>query len=145
MWNHFLSSDHLSEHRIGLVVIELPCVRFTFPTRIICKGISDFVTGCSCGGWRCGLTTWLLYVSPLFNKTVWNELIGKCHVLENSFFLVLCKYNNSIHWYTQPNFWGSLTPIRNVQWASSWKGCILITKHCTILQFCMIICFKIFW
>ena len=41
----------------------------TSPTRIFCRGVSSFVTGCPCGVWGHGLTSALasMYVSSLIN------------------------------------------------------------------------------
>ena len=41
----FLSTDFLWEYWIELVAIELACIKFTFPTRVIIRGVSDLVTG----------------------------------------------------------------------------------------------------
>ena len=40
----------LSEYRIELFLLERPCIVATFPTtcRIVCRGVSSFVTGCPC-------------------------------------------------------------------------------------------------
>ena len=38
-----------------LFVMEFTCIRFTFPTRILCQGLSGFVTGCPSDVWWHGL------------------------------------------------------------------------------------------
>ena len=42
---------------------------FTFPTRIFYRGVPGFATDCPCGVWCRGLTTFPLYVCPLFWKS----------------------------------------------------------------------------
>ena len=64
----FYPWDFLWECWNELVAMELPCAAITFPTRILWRVVSAFVTGCPCGGGR-GLTTcpcisanyWLVY------------------------------------------------------------------------------------
>ena len=41
--------------------MDLPCMGFTFPTRIFCVDVSDFVTGYPCGVWSPGLTLWSVH------------------------------------------------------------------------------------
>ena len=49
--------------------MELPCIMFTFPTKIFWRGGSGLVTGCPFGSWVSGLTTSPLYVGPIFLQT----------------------------------------------------------------------------
>ena len=62
--------DILLEYWIEHVTFRLLYVTFTFPTRIFCRGVPGFATGCPCGIWFRGLTTCLLYVGPLFGNLV---------------------------------------------------------------------------
>ena len=41
----FLTLDSLWDYRIELVAMGLPCIVFTFPTKIFCQGVSGFVNG----------------------------------------------------------------------------------------------------
>ena len=51
-------------------------VTSSYSTRIFYRGVSGFATGCTCGVWCRGLTTCLLYVSPIFgNRHVNNRLV----------------------------------------------------------------------
>ena len=65
--------DILLEYWIEHVTIGLLYVMFTFPIRIFYRVVPGFVTDCPCGVWCRGLTTCLLYVSPLFGNLVQNE------------------------------------------------------------------------
>ena len=49
--------------------MELPCIMLTFPTKIFCRGVSGFVSGCLFGFGVSGLTTSPLYVGPIFLQT----------------------------------------------------------------------------
>ena len=51
-----------------------PCVNFTSSTAIFYKGVPGFTTGCPCGVWCRGLTTWLLYGS-LFYTWFWMTVV----------------------------------------------------------------------
>ena len=62
---------------------------FTFPTTIICKGVSVFVTCCPCGVWCHGLTTSALYVHLLFGISILNELV-----------INLIKYRQVLFYYS---------------------------------------------
>ena len=42
---------------VELIDMEVPHIGITFPTCIICSGVSYFVTCCPCGVWCCALTT----------------------------------------------------------------------------------------
>ena len=53
---------------IGHLTVKLLWFMFRFSTRIIYRIIPGFVTDCPCGVWCRGLTTHLLYVSPLFRN-----------------------------------------------------------------------------
>ena len=68
----FLYLSLLWEYSIELFAKELPCIRFTFSTRIIWKGIFWFMTGCLCSVVCCGLTTCPFYDGPLFAKDLMN-------------------------------------------------------------------------
>ena len=46
---------------------------FTLPTGIFYMGVSGFATDCPCGIWCRGLTTYHLYVGPLFGYLVLND------------------------------------------------------------------------
>ena len=65
----------------SLVVMELLGIKSTFPTRIICRGVSGFMTSCSCGVWFSELTVCPLYVGPLFHKAVLDELVCKFNLI----------------------------------------------------------------
>ena len=39
----------------------------------ILQGVPGFATGCTCGVWRRGLTSCLLYMGPCFWSLVWND------------------------------------------------------------------------
>ena len=65
--------------------MELPCTGFTFLTRILCSGVTCFVTGCPCGVWCRWLTTCLLYVGPILGKSILNWLMCKSDRTVNSF------------------------------------------------------------
>ena len=56
------------EYWIELVTMEPPCTWLTFPARIICRGVSGFGTGCPCGVWCRGLTTY-----PTCSSTFWQS------------------------------------------------------------------------
>ena len=58
----FLLIEHIS---FGLLY-----VMFTFPTRILYRGVPGFATDCLCGVCCRGLTTCPLYVGPLFGNLV---------------------------------------------------------------------------
>ena len=57
-------------HDIGHIFFGLLYVMFTFPTRIIYRGVPGFATDCPSGVWCRGLTTCSLYVGPLFGNLV---------------------------------------------------------------------------
>ena len=82
-----------------LVAMELSSIRFTFPTRIISRGVSGFVTGCPYGVQCCGLTICPLNIGPLFGKCILYEFLCKFDIVKNSFplscFTFLCI--DSIH------------------------------------------------
>ena len=61
--------DILLEYWIGHVSFGLLYVMFTFPTRIVYRGVPGFATDCPCGVWCRGLTTCPLYVDPFFWKS----------------------------------------------------------------------------
>ena len=71
-----LSSDLLWKYWIEFVVMELPCAKFTFPIRILCRGVSDYVPGCLYGMW-CLINSLSLVCLPTFAKAILNELVSK--------------------------------------------------------------------
>ena len=62
--------DILLEYWIEHVSFGLLYVMFTFPTRIFYRGVPGFASDCPCGVWCRGLTTYFLYVGPLFGNLV---------------------------------------------------------------------------
>ena len=85
----FLSLDLFCVYRIELAVMELPCAGLTFPTKILCIGVSGFVAVCPSGV----RYTCLLYVDPIFVKIILNNLVCKFDRMENNFL------NQSIYVY----------------------------------------------
>ena len=57
----FLSSHLLWEYWIELFALGIPFIRFTFQTRIRCRGVWGFLNGCPFDVWRHGLKTCLRY------------------------------------------------------------------------------------
>ena len=55
------------------VTFGLLYVMFRVSTRIFYSGIPGLATDCLCDAWCRGLTTFLLYVGPLFGNLVWNN------------------------------------------------------------------------
>ena len=74
----FLPLDLLSECRIQHGAIGPLYVTSSHSTWIFCRGVSCFATDCPCGVWCRGLTTYLLYVGPLFGNRFLNnsEAVG---------------------------------------------------------------------
>ena len=70
--------------------LRTPYVMFKFPTRIFYGGVPGFAIGCPYGVWCRGLTTWLLYVGPLFGNLVENDSRFVCLNLIFMFQIVLC-------------------------------------------------------
>ena len=61
----------------------------TFRTTIICKDASGFVTGCPCHVWCSELTTYPLYVDPLFGQSILNNSWScEFNIVENNFSLL---------------------------------------------------------
>ena len=83
-----LSSDLLWEYRIEPDAMELPCVKFTFPTKIICRSVPDCVTDCPCGVWWRGLITCPLYVGLFLGKVILSELVYKFDIVKTRFFIM---------------------------------------------------------
>ena len=79
-----LSLNILFEYSTEQVTFGLLCVMFRFSSRMFCKGVSGFATGCPCDVWYRALTTCLLYVGPLLGNLVWS----------NSRFVNLTKWIN---------------------------------------------------
>ena len=66
-----MTSDMLWEYRTELVAVEFPCVVFTFPPNLFCRGVSSFVT--------CGRDVWApapVYCS-IFGKYFLNHMVHK--------------------------------------------------------------------
>ena len=61
----FLNLNLLWEYHIELIGMELHGIVFTFPTRI-CRGVSGFASGCTCGVWCHELIIYRLYVGLFF-------------------------------------------------------------------------------
>ena len=60
----------------------------TFPTRIFCRGVSGFVSGCPCCVWGYGLPTCPLFVDPFFDKFILNNLICTFHRIKNIYIYI---------------------------------------------------------
>ena len=63
-----LPSDLLWEYRIEVVFMERPCIMLTFLTRMVCRGVSSFVTGCPCCVWDREFTT-----CPVCGDVLWHS------------------------------------------------------------------------
>ena len=68
----FLSLDLLSEYPIQHGAIGPLYVPSSYPTWILCRGVSGFATDCPCDVWCRGLTTCLLHVGPPFGNRFLN-------------------------------------------------------------------------
>ena len=66
----FLPLDILHEYWIESVSFGLLYVTFTFPTLVFYRVVPAFVTDYPCGVWCRGLTTYLLYVGPLWKSSI---------------------------------------------------------------------------
>ena len=62
----FPTLDILLEYWIEHVAFGIHYGMFTFHTRISYMGVPGFAADCHCGVWCRGLTTYLLYVGPIF-------------------------------------------------------------------------------
>ena len=58
-------NDAVPRHSLSYAM-ELPYIGFAFLTRIPCRGVPGFVTGCLCGVWCRRLTTCPQYAGPMF-------------------------------------------------------------------------------
>ena len=82
------------------VTLELSCIRFIFPTRIICMCISGLVVRLSDWLSLQRLVPWIgqcpLYADPLFGKVILNGLVCKFKIETISFIIT---YTDNIHMY----------------------------------------------
>ena len=87
----FLSLDFLWEYRIQHGANGPLYVTSSYPTCIICRGVSGFATECPCVVWCHGLTTCLLHVGPPFGNRLLNNswAIGLTLWIINLIFCVL--------------------------------------------------------
>ena len=111
----FLPSNLLCEYQIELVAMELPCIVFTFPARLSCRGDPCFVTGCPCGVWDRGLTTSLafsLYVATFVSQS----------------------HDDVIKWKHFPRYWPFVRGIHrspvNSPHKGQWRGALMFTLIC---------------
>ena len=79
-----ISLHLLREYRIKLVAMELPCIGFTFQTRIFCRDVSGFVIGWTWGVWCRRLTICLPKFGPIFSKSSPNNLLCELNRMDNS-------------------------------------------------------------
>ena len=83
------------------IIIEV-VVRDRFHCRMICRGVSAFVTGCPCGIWRSRFKR--IVYQPMFWQFIWNELVFKFDIKQTSFPLVciyIVTYSFSSHYLSQ--------------------------------------------
>ena len=83
------------EYWIGHVTFGLLYFVLRVSIRIFNSGVPGFVTDCPWGVWCNGLTTFLLYVGPLFINLVWNDTRFVSLILWRtafSLFLIIYTY-----------------------------------------------------
>ena len=105
--------DILLEYWIEHVTFGLFYVMFTFPARILYRGVPGFATDCPCGVWCRGLTTCPLYVGSFFGNLVKNDRrFVSLAQWKTTFLLFLIvshlnalQYDNTLFVYLTFMFW----------------------------------------
>ena len=89
----------MCEYWIEIVVMKLPCMMITFPTRIICRRVSGFVNSSACSVWWRVLTTCRLHVQTLISKDIIIALVCKFSIAESSFrYFILAELYMESRW-----------------------------------------------
>ena len=106
-WDVFGPSDRI-KFWIEHVTIGFLYVRLIVLTMLFYSGVPGFATDCNCGVWCCGLTTCLLYLSPLFWKLVLNDswfvslTWGGTHIFSLFLIVFMHKY---LHRFQHLSIW----------------------------------------